>query len=171
MKTIVITRPAFFDGETDLVNSLFLEGMERLHLRKPGASEEELAAWLQDIDSQYYGRIVLHDCFPLAKKFALGGVHLNSRNPEAPQGIHGMTVSRSCHSIREVIQHKSAFSRIKLKRAAEEEIIDNQVFALGGVSLEHIPEIRSLGFGGAAVLGALWQAESPAEYLKALENA
>lgn len=73
MKTIVITRPAFFDGETDLVNSLFLEGMERLHLRKPGASEEELAAWLQDIDSQYYGRIVLHDCFPLAKKFALGG--------------------------------------------------------------------------------------------------
>ena len=177
MKTIVITRPAFFDGETDLVNSLFLEGMERLHLRKPGASEEELA---------------LHDCFPLAKKFALGGVHLNSRNPEAPQGIHGMTVSRSCHSIREVIQHKSecdylflspiydsiskegygsAFSRIELKRAAEEEIIDNQVFALGGVSLEHIPEIRSLGFGGAAVLGALWQAESPAEYLKALENA
>ena len=140
MKTIVITRPAFFDGETDLVNSLFLEGMERLHLRKPGASEEELAAWLQDIDSQYYGRIVLHDCFPLAKKFSLGGVHLNSRNPEAPQGIHGMTVSRSCHSIREVIQHKSecdylflspiydsiskegygtAFSRIELKRAAE----------------------------------------------------
>lgn len=65
MKTIVITRPAFFDGETDLVNSLFREGMERLHLRKPGASEEELAAWLQNIDSQYYGRIVLHDCFPL----------------------------------------------------------------------------------------------------------
>ena len=58
MKTIVITRPAFFDGETDLVNSLFLEGMERLHLRKPGASEEELAAWLQDIDSQYYGRLL-----------------------------------------------------------------------------------------------------------------
>ena len=103
-----------------------------------------------------------------------------------------MTVSRSCHSIREVIQHKSecdylflspiydsiskegygaAFSRIELKRAAEEEIIDNKVFALGGVSLEHIPEVRSLGFGGAAVLGALWQAESPAEYLKALENA
>ena len=192
MKTIVITRPAFFDGETDLVNSLFREGMERLHLRKPKASEEELAAWLQDIDSQYYGRIVLHDCFPLVKKFALGGVHLNSRNPEAPHGIRGMTVSRSCHSIREVIQHKSecdylflspiydsiskegygaAFSRIELKRAAEEGIIDSQVFALGGVSLEHIPEIRSLGFGGAAVLGALWQAESPAEYLKALKNA
>lgn len=192
MKTIVITRPAFFDGETDLVNNLFREGMERLHLRKPGASEEELTAWLQNIDSQYYGRIVLHDCFPLAEIFALGGVHLNSRNPKAPQGILGMTVSRSCHSIREVIQHKSecdylflspiydsiskegygaAFSCIELKRAAEEGIIDSQVFALGGVSLEHIPEIRSLGFGGAAVLGALWQAADPVKYLEVLAEA
>lgn len=192
MKTIVITRPAFFDGETDLVNNLFREGMERLHLRKPGASEEELTAWLQNIDNQYYGRIVLHDCFPLAEIFALGGVHLNSRNPKAPQGILGMTVSRSCHSIREVIQHKSecdylflspiydsiskegygaAFSCIELKRAAEEGIIDSQVFALGGVSLEHIPEIRSLGFGGAAVLGALWQAADPVKYLEVLAEA
>lgn len=192
MKTIVITRPAFFDGETDLVNNLFREGMERLHLRKPGASEEELTAWLQNIDSQYYGRIVLHDCFPLAEIFALGGVHLNSRNPKAPQGILGMTVSRSCHSIREVIQHKSecdylflspiydsiskegygaAYSRIDLERAAAEGIIDDKVLALGGVNLEHIPEIRSMGFGGAVVLGALWQAKSPTEYLKALMNA
>lgn len=192
MKTIVITRPAFFDGETDLVNNLFREGMERLHLRKPGASEEELTAWLQNIDNQYYGRIVLHDCFPLAEIFALGGVHLNSRNPKAPQGILGMTVSRSCHSIREVIQHKSecdylflspiydsiskegygaAFSCIDLERAAAEGIIDDKVLALGGVNLEHIPEIRSMGFGGAVVLGALWQAKSPTEYLKALMNA
>ena len=177
MKTIVITRPAFFDGETDLVNSLFLEGMERLHLRKPGASEEELAAWLQDIDSQYYGRIVMHDCFPLAKKFALGGVHLNSRNPEAPQGIHGMTVSRSCHSIREVIQHKSEcdylflspiydsiskegygrnFTITQLQEAAANGIITPQVIALGGIGRETLPLLRPLPFGGCAFLGAIW---------------
>lgn len=192
MKTIVITRPAFFDGETDLVNNLFREGMERLHLRKPGASEEELAAWLQNIDSQYYGRIVLHDCFSLVEKFSLGGVHLNSRNPEAPENIQGITISRSCHSIDEVAEHKgrcnylflspiydsiskegygAAYSRIDIKRAADEGIIDDKVLALGGVNLEHIPEIRSMGFGGAVVLGALWQAKSPTEYLKALMNA
>lgn len=192
MKTIVITRPAFFDGETDLVNNLFREGMERLHLRKPGASEEELTAWLQNIDSQYYGRIVLHDCFSLVEKFSLGGVHLNSRNPEAPENIQGITISRSCHSIDEVAEHKgrcnylflspiydsiskegygAAYSRIDIKRAADEGIIDDKVLALGGVNLEHIPEIRSMGFGGAVVLGALWQAKSPTEYLKALMNA
>ena len=87
MKLVVITRPDFFEGETDIVNDLFRSGMERLHLRKPKASEDELSAWLQGIDHQYYGRIVLHDCFSLVEKFSLGGVHLNSRNPEAPENI------------------------------------------------------------------------------------
>lgn len=192
MKLVVITRPDFFEGETDIVNDLFRSGMERLHLRKPKASEDELSAWLQSIDRQHYGRIVLHDCFSLVEKFSLGGVHLNSRNPEAPENIQGITVSRSCHSIDEVAEHKgrcnylflspiydsiskegygAAFSCIELKRAAEEGIIDSQVFALGGVSLEHIPEIRSLGFGGAAVLGALWQAADPVKYLEVLAEA
>ena len=40
-----------------------------------------------------------------------------------------------------------------------------------GVSLEYIPELRSMGFGGAAVLGALWQAKEPTRYLKALMEA
>ena len=106
MKIIVITRPDFFDGETELVNNLFRAGMERLHLRKPKSSEEELVSWLQNIDSQYYGRIVLHDHFNLISRFPLGGVHLNSRNPEyhkttAEQDI---TISRSCHSVAEINQ-------------------------------------------------------------------
>lgn len=194
MKIIVITRPDFFDGETELVNNLFRAGMERLHLRKPKSSEEELASWLQNIDSQYYSRIVLHDHLSLISRFPLGGVHLNSRNPEYHKtgSEQDITISRSCHSIAEVIQYKpecnylflspiydsiskegygAAFSRIDLKQAADEGIIDGKVLALGGVSLEHIPELRSMGFGGAAVLGALWQAKEPTRYLKALMDA
>lgn len=36
---IVITMPEMFPGETEVVNTLFANGMQRLHLRKPGASE------------------------------------------------------------------------------------------------------------------------------------
>ena len=199
MRIIVITRPSFFDGETALVNELFREGLEKLHLRKPGASEQQLAEWLQGIDPEYIGRIVLHDCYGLARRFPVGGVHLNSRNPDAPDfigaehpaenGARRLTVSRSCHSIAEVQKYKancdylflspiydsiskegygSAFSRIDLRKAADDGIIDSKVYALGGVSVEHIPELREFGFGGAAVLGALWQSEDPAGYLKDL---
>lgn len=193
MKIIVITRPAFSEGETGLVNDLFRSGLERLHLRKPGASEDQLEEWLKGIDCQYHGRIVLHDCHNLAMRHGLGGVHLNSRNPEVPAGLpEGMTVSRSCHSFGEVARYKdscsylflspiydsiskegygAAFSRIDLEQAAGSGIIDRKVFALGGVSAGRIPEIRSLGFGGAAVLGALWQAGNPVEYLRELLQA
>lgn len=255
MKIIVITRPAFFKGETDIVNELFRTGLERLHLRKPGATEPQLAEWLQGIEPEYLSRIVLHDCHDLAKSFPIGGVHLNSRNPEVPAFLDSaslpsecagrlavsracpeghrssphqdtkqtsalraypdvhrscqhpdirqlsepsscphsddrqITVSRSCHSIAEVQKYKdscnylflspiydsiskegygAAFSRTDLKRAADEGIIDKKVYALGGVSAEHLPELQELGFGGAAVLGALWQSASPTAYLRSL---
>ena len=41
MKLIVITTPQFFEGEAEAVTSLFQNGLEILHLRKPGASAEE----------------------------------------------------------------------------------------------------------------------------------
>lgn len=197
MKTIVITRPDFFSGETDLVNRLFSAGMERLHLRKPGAAGLEMEEWLMNIDKRYLGRIVLHDRLPLAARYGLGGIHLNSRNPQVPHELEhaveqGLTVSRSCHSIGEVAKFKescsylflspiydsiskegygAAFSREELSKAAENGIIDSRVYALGGVSLEHIPELRTFGFGGAAVLGALWQSADPVKYLEALAEA
>lgn len=36
MKLIVITTPQFFEGEAAAVTSLFQNGLEILHLRKPG---------------------------------------------------------------------------------------------------------------------------------------
>ena len=47
---IVITMPEIFPGETEVVNTLFANGMQRLHLRKPGASEEEMAEWIVSRD-------------------------------------------------------------------------------------------------------------------------
>ena len=35
------------------------------------------------------------------------------------------------------------------------------VVALGGITAERLPQLRALGFDGAAVLGALWQAADP----------
>ena len=46
---------------------------------------------------------------------------------------------------------------IPLKKAQQAGIIDSNVMALGGISLEHLPEIAVLGFGGAVLLGDIWQ--------------
>ena len=138
MKLIVITTPQFFEGEAEAVTSLFQNGLEMLHLRKPGASAEEMGNFLQQLPMEYMPRIVTHEQFQLASVFGLKGIHLNGRNPQIPSGYKGH-VSRSCHSLEEV------------------GIIDSKVMALGGITLEHLPEIAALGFGGAVLLGDVWQ--------------
>ena len=54
MKLIVITTPQFFEGEAEAVTSLFQNGLEILHLRKPGASAEEMGNFLQQLPMEIY---------------------------------------------------------------------------------------------------------------------
>lgn len=192
MKLAVITTPTFFGGEEELVRRLFDSGLERLHLRKPGATREELVRFLDSLRASDRARIVLHDHFRLCLRYGCAGVHLNSRNPSLPAELEGVSVSRSCHSLEELGTWKescnylflspiydsiskegygSAFPREELEKARESGLLDSRVYALGGVSLEHIDELRGLGFGGVAVLGALWQSSDPVACLRALLSA
>ena len=192
MKLAVITTPAFFGGEEELVRRLFDSGLERLHLRKPGATREELVRFLDSLRASDRARIVLHDHFGLCLRYGCAGVHLNSRNPSLPAELEGVSVSRSCHSLEELRNWKEscnylflspiydsiskegygfAFPREELEKARESGLLDSRVYALGGVSLEHIDELRGLGFGGVAVLGALWQSSDPVACLRALLSA
>lgn len=176
MKLIVITRPDFFLEETESVIALFRNGLETLHLRKPGASENELKEWLRKIPATYYSRIVLHDQFQLTQSFPLKGIHLNRRNPQKPEGFIGQ-VSRSCHSLEEVEQYKekydyvflspiydsiskegyhAAFDYHDLCKARDQGIIDERVIALGGIDTTHLDEVKYLRFGGVALLGDVW---------------
>lgn len=104
---IVVTLPSFFDGEAETITMMFQSGLQRLHLRKPGSSIAECRSLLCDIPQCYHCRIVLHDHYELADEFALGGVHLNSRNTSPLRLPHnGQTVSVSCHSIEELAARK-----------------------------------------------------------------
>lgn len=196
MKIIIITRPDFFEGETNLVNSLFKAGMERLHLRKPKATKQEMAEWIDRIDLPFRHRIVLHDHHELANTYSLGGIHLNSRNPEPPLWVAAesasrpFSVSRSCHTLSEVIEYKNecnylflspiydsiskegygaAFSRSTIAEAHRQGIIDDKVYALGGISFDRLHEVSDMGFSGAAILGDLWLSESPVEIFRAVQ--
>ena len=92
---IAITTPTCFPGEGKIITSLFEAGLVRLHLRKPDAGKETIATLIHQIPDQFYSRIVIHDHFSLASEYALGGVHLNRRNPNVPDHFTG-SISRSC---------------------------------------------------------------------------
>ena len=175
---IVITLPHYFDGEAEAIVRLFEERhIDRLHLRKPETSIEQLEQLLEQIPRRYYPRITLHDWYEVAQRYGLGGIHLTGRHPEAPAGWRGL-VSTSCHSIAELVRrrresfdylslspifdsiskmgYKAAFTLEELAQARRDGVIDRRVMALGGVTFERMPEVLDLGFGGGMILGDAW---------------
>lgn len=194
MEWIVITSPGFLQGEADFIDRLFNHGLDRLHLRKPGADIGECRRLLDGISREWLPRIVVHDNFGLCREYGLGGVHLNGRNPMAPPNHEG-SVSRSCHSLEEISRYKgecdyltlspifnsiskqgymAAFGPGQLAAARDSGLIDSRVMALGGVTLENIPRVKELGFGGVAILGDVWQRMADGsvdEYLASLRKA
>lgn len=176
MKLILITPPKFFIEEDKILTTLFEEGLDILHLRKPDTPPMYSERLLSLIPEQYHKRIVTHDHFYLKEEFNLMGVHLNNRNPNIPLNYKGH-VSCSCHSLEEVKQKKahfnyvfmspifdsiskkeylSNFSTDELKKASKEGLIDKKVIALGGINGQNIQTIKKYGFGGAALLGDIW---------------
>ncbi len=177
MRVMVITSPQFLPDEASLLEALLAYGADRIHLRKPGCSEQELACLIEQLPPHCHPRLSLHDHFALAERYGIGGIHLNGRNPVPPPGYRGI-VSRSCHSLSEVARYKAgvdylflspifdsisktgyraAFPPQVLDEAARSGLIDRKVVALGGVSAQKMPQVRAWGFGGVAVLGAVWQ--------------
>jgi len=172
MRKIAITLPEFFPGEAVKITSLLADGgYWRVHIRKPGATVAQMRALIEAIPAELYPRLSLHDHHELAQLMGLGGVHLNSRNPLPPHGWKGF-VSRSLHSAGEVAAldcdyaflspvypsiskpgYKADFVLEQLRG-----VVDERIFALGGVTPDKSGELRAIGFGGIAMLGYVWKA-------------
>lgn len=172
----IITPPEDIRDEAHALTAICrLQGVEVLHLRKPTWSEEKTRRFLDLLPVDVLGRIRLHDYFGLWKTYGLQGVHLNRRNGMAPDNCPH---SASCHNEAETIRekahcdyvflspifdsiskqgYKSGFSENRLQEASRKGILDPQVLALGGVEACHIPFLKKLGFGGAAMLGGIWK--------------
>lgn len=175
MQLITLTAERILSNEAAILNMLFDEGLPLLHLRKPCSSASEMKELLAAINPSFYQRIVVHDHFELIALFRLKGAHLNRRNPDAPN-LSSITVSRSCHSLHAISHLEGydylflspvfdsiskqdyihAFTSEELRKAGSRGIINNKIMVLGGVHPANIPLAADYGFGGVAVLGALW---------------
>ena len=193
MKLILITPPTYFVEENKIITDLFEEGLDFLHLRKPDTAPMFAERLLTLIPEHYHKRIVVHGHFYLKEEYRLKGIHLNSRNPNLPDGYKGH-ISCSCHSLEEVKSRKKqcdyvflspVFDSIskknyhanytpeEIRKAHKAGIIDKKVIALGGIDIDNITEVKNYGFGGAAIMGALWDrfdARSDRDYKQLIER-
>ena len=176
MRLIAITTPKITDDDTLIIKELLDRGVDTVHLRKPDADVSACRALLAGLSAEHRARIVIHDHAELYDEFSLLGIHINRHIGTLPAGYNGLR-TRSCHSIEEVARYKdecdylflspifdsiskagycSAFSDLVLRKASAEGIIDEKVVALGGVTFDKMAYLEELHFGGAAMLGALY---------------
>ena len=64
------------------------------------------------------------------------------------------------------VNYYSTYTAEELREAQKAKIIDSKVMALGGINEDNLLEIKDFGFGGAVVLGDLWNQN----YLAVIEH-
>jgi thiamine monophosphate synthase len=183
---IVITYPVTLKDEHEIIQELFNEGLEILHLRKKEYSGNEMKMFIENIPEKYYQRIVLHSHYYLAEEYNLKGIHV----PYIFNGeTFGKSLSISFH-IPEEIQaakipfdygflspifdsiskegYRSGFDLNKIRQFMENR--PEKIIALGGVDEDKIEMIKELRFTGIALLGAIWHNESPVEKYKRIKE-
>ncbi len=176
MKLLLLSSPYFFVEEDKILATLFEEGLDMLHLRKPDSEPVYCERLLTLLPDKYHQRIVTNDHFYLKEEFGLFGIHLSQRNPDIPQHYNGVTTC-TCYSLEELAEAKkknqyvilknvydttsgsnnmSQYTHQQLRDASRQGLIDKRVMAQTGITLENIQTIRDLGFGGAVVCNDIW---------------
>ena len=77
---VVISNPEVIEDEAVIINQLFDEGMPLFHLRKPNYSREELTTLLNQIKSEYYSKISLHQYHEMTNDFGINRLHFTEKN-------------------------------------------------------------------------------------------
>ena len=176
MKLVLMTQPTFFVEEDKILTSLFEEGLDNLHLYKPGSEPIYSERLLTLLSDDYYKKITVHDNFYLKEEYKLRGIHIDDETTPAPKGYRG-NISRTCTHLDQLKaakknadyvllkyifdsqtepDQKASFTAEELKEASRCGLIDRHVYALGGMNLDTIKMAKDLGFGGIVISGDLW---------------
>lgn len=200
MRLIVLTAESAQPSEHETIAGLFALGLDHLHVRKPGWSCGALRAWLEAMPNACRDRLILHDHHELCDAFSTAGVHdseFRARRTPSTQVRRIGIRSRAVHDVGALCAAMGRYDRLLLSpvfpsiskagygpdgrldhgmlpwflKKRPEGARGTEIFALGGVDAARVPDCRSLGFDGVAVLGAVWNTQEPLAAFQGLQAA
>ena len=186
---IIISNPISISNEINTIHSLFENGMELFHIRKPDFSESEMKVYIKGISQKYRNKLVLHSHHCLAEKEEIKYLHFpEKRRLEISQEEivnhtkNGFQLSTSVHSIEAFnqlplginyaflspvytsISKPDYYSKIDLSKSLTKRTnFNTKLVALGGITTENILLTLKNGFDDVALLGTIWNTAKPIE--------
>ena len=196
---VVISSPTAVADEAIIINALFDEGLEVLHLRKPDYGKDEIRSLMEKIKPQYYNRIALHQHHELADDFGINRLHFTEEkrkrllqsSPLPRRGVGGEEIlSTSIHEVAEYRTLSDKFSytffgpvfdsisKVGYTSSLSDDFVfpvephHPKVIAIGGIDPVNIQRVKEMKFDGAAALGTIWrQPANSVSQFKALQKA
>jgi thiamine-phosphate pyrophosphorylase len=189
---IVITNPIPINNEISTIHSLFENGLELLHIRKPDFSEAEIKFFLSKIKLNYRQRLVLHSHHQMALEFGINRIHFTekTRAETSEENLKDWKVkefklSTSIHQIMdfeklpnvfdyaffgpvfESISKQNYISNLDFKKELQQRKNNKTALvALGGITPDNIKTALEYGFDDVALLGNIWNNNNPIENFK-----
>lgn len=165
------------------------EGIEALHIRKPGLSIEAMREYLIPlVEAGFANKLILHSHYSLAAEWALRGIHLkeSTRLQALSDDFNSLSLSISTHSAAQLIllpaeKYSYAFlspifpsiSKPGYSPTLSQSEIANAItqartptIALGGITPGRMENVMQMGFAGIAAIGAFWSHSSLQEALR-----
>lgn len=180
---LVITPETIVPNESEIINQMFQDGLDLLHIRRPFISREGMTDFINSIDESFYGQLVLHSHYDLGKNYGISRLHF--REEDRKEGkyklfMNGNTLSTSVHEINSynTLEKEWEYAFIspffpsisKKGYGIDSAVIESlkqrnnpevKLMALGGIDADRIQEVFDLGVDGVALLGAVWESDEP----------
>jgi thiamine-phosphate pyrophosphorylase len=197
---VVITNPIPIANEIDTINSLFENGLELLHIRKPDFYAVEMRSFLSEIKSNFRQQLVLHSHHHLSSTFGINRIHFSESERKKTVMLFGKLsfktyktkgfhLSTSVHTIEDFNTldntFEYAFLSPVLPSISKEdyssktdlfETIKNRtnyatkLVALGGIESKNAELALENGFDNVALLGTIWNQNNPIENFKSCQK-
>ena len=168
MFLIVITSEDTLPNEAEHLNKMFEAGMEVLHLRKQKFTLIDYKKLLNDINAEYYKRIMIHDHHELVSEYGLKGAHLREKyrlsfGPKLKRFIsgfkaHDYNVSSAFHDPNDIKNCSTEFNYTFLSpvfdsiskighegKGFDVSDVKSDVIALGGINKGNVKATKKMG--------------------------
>lgn len=151
-KIVVFTSPDEVPDEIEKLKTLLRAGVDRIHIRKPSWSRVRIENMARQLPERHRDRFIIHPGDAKSSHSLIG--LLECPSDRKYQFLSPIFDSISKQGYRAAFDIKSDNGKEELRDAISNATVP--VYALGGVTVDKIPELESLGFSGAAFLGEVW---------------
>ncbi|MBF7092933.1 thiamine phosphate synthase [Flavobacterium sp. ALJ2] len=196
---IVLSNPTGIANEINVIHSLFEEGLQLFHVRKPNYSLNEMISFIAQINPEFRQQLVLHSHHELIENFKINRIHFTEEKRKNNLNIparftklcrsKNLVLSTSTHSIADfnaiAPEFEYAFlspvypSISKGNYFPENDLLEaiknrtntaTKLIALGGINAKNIEDTLANGFDNIALLGTIWNTKNPIKNFKSCQK-